>query len=143
MAVQGSSGLSHALLWPSPLVHDASPKPKLIGFGIVSRVLRGAGSATGVWPVVIAFVVCLRAPPSTCPLFFSWCASGYAREVTRSVPGGVFRRAGPYGFGRALCIAGCCVCCSAHPAALSAAGSSPSSESRGHVPRRGLKRHLR
>ena len=124
MALQGSSGLSCTLLWPSSLIHDASPKPKLIGFGIVSSVLRGAGSATGVWSVVIAFVVCLSAPPSTCLLFFSWCASGYAHEVTHSVPGGVFRHTGPYGFRRALCIAGCCICCSAHPAALSAAGSS-------------------
>ena len=75
--------------------------------------------------VVVSFVIFLIEPPSSCLPFFFCCASSYSHAVIHSAPGGVFRRAGPYGFRRVFCIACCGTCCFSHPAALSAAGSKP------------------
>ena len=89
MALQGSSGLSYTLLWSSSLPHDASPKPKLIGFGIVSSVLRGAGSATGVCSVVIAFLLeCATIRLSSFLLLvrIRLCPRGHPQRTRRRLP---------------------------------------------------------
>ena len=108
MALQGSSGLSYTLLWPSSLIHGSwcsstsRPRPR---------------------SVMVSLVIFLIEPPSACLPFFFCCASSHAHAVIHSAPGGVFRHAGPYGFRRVFCIARCGTCCFSHPATLSAAGS--------------------
>ena len=89
MDLQGSSGLFYTLLWSSSLIHDTSPKPKLIGFGIVSSVLRGAGSATGVWSVVIAFLLeCATIHLSSFLLLLRirLCPRGHPQRTRRRLP---------------------------------------------------------